>query len=111
MLRCRASLSPLDVMIDNMKYWRGRSKEFEAQVKQLIESGNDEQTLEQIRQLLFAAREQAQLCAGDAAPYCHPKVRAMSIKGEVRQMFAEITDDMTLEEMQRAYAENLRRLG
>ena len=109
---CREwNISPLDVMLDNMQHWRARSANLEIQLQQLIDSGADEQTIEQMRKSLLAAREQAQKCAVDAAPFLHPRLKGVatdSVQTEAKATFAEITGGMSDEEASRTYAEMLK---
>jgi hypothetical protein len=111
MQACREfGLSPLGVLLENMRRWHDRALNLEAQVQQLIDTGGDEQTLEQARALLVAAHERAVKYAVAAAPYCHPRVSSVAPAVEDDRPIPEITSDMTLEQKQRAYAEQLKRL-
>lgn len=86
---------PLDVMIDNMLFWRGRAAELTNTMKAKLDDlskfdiSDPEQRgpfIEAMRQFnktaayMIAAREKAQSCAVDAAPYVHPKLTSIAFK-------------------------------
>lgn len=84
--------SPLDVMINNMIFWFDHAKATTEQVNSFIadmrtkkeEAGEipDEEMLKRLEKLLkdmLYAREQAQACAVDAAPYCHPRLASITL--------------------------------
>ena len=68
--------SPLDVMLENMTYW------YELATK----DGED-------ADLARNARNMAQACARDAAPYVHPKLQAIAMQARVRRSIDDFTDD------------------
>lgn len=87
--------TPLDVMIDNMNFWRGRANDLTETMKTRLEDlskfdiSNPKQRaafIEAIREFnkaatyMIAAREKAQSCAVDAAPYVHPRLTAVAVK-------------------------------
>lgn len=85
--------TPLDVMIDNMLFWRRKAAELTAVAEEkvkLINSSNDPEAIGKLlgdftktaRQML-AAREESQKCAVDAAPYVHPKFTSISVKNQI----------------------------
>jgi hypothetical protein len=82
--------TPLDVMIDNMNFWWDKAKGLgtvvEEQIAKLSEIDDNEERAEALAELskvaksFVAARENAQRCAVDAAPYVHPRFQSISIK-------------------------------
>lgn len=76
----REGRSPLDVMLKNMLYWHqyadSWAKELESMVVKL-EEPEDIKAAMQLLNRMLAAREQAQKCAVDAAPYVHARIAAM----------------------------------
>lgn len=91
-----ATLTPLDVMMDNMKFFHTTAMKL---TEHLVNKLNDEEGLtEDVRELLdelhisddpanlFVAsmrfRKSAQACAVDAAPYLHPKLASVTHVGE-----------------------------
>lgn len=82
--------SPLDVMIDNLKFWFRQSVRLSAKLEKFLENADasDPDILAQaakMLQTLLMARDKAQVCAVDAAPYCHPKLASIEHKssGEI----------------------------
>jgi hypothetical protein len=87
--------TPLDVMVDNMNFWRKRANELtdvmQEKLNNLVEmpiTNKEEQDafvkamqeFNKIAAHMIAARAQAQSCAVDAAPYVHPKLTSVAIK-------------------------------
>ncbi len=81
-----ADRTPLDVMIDNMNFWWDQAKDLGEQLKNLVVDEMDNaakaDALQKIGRFL-AARENAQKCAVDAAPYVHPKFTSISVKAQI----------------------------
>lgn len=95
--------TPLDIMIDNMNFWRKKAAKFtddmEA-VEDIIQSYANIQktpeTLEKFMALLkdrnelmrkmLTARENAQSCAVDAAPYVHPRFQSIAVQHQNREV-------------------------
>ncbi len=96
---CReVGLSPLDVMLANLRHWHEQAESLEAQHA-------DTDAREEV---LFAARTRAQRCAIDAAPYCHPRVAAVRTKLESDARVEPMSKGDDLIESQRRYVEYLR---
>lgn len=85
----REKRSPLDVMLRNMWFWDEAAQDLEQRLKShfedMVNSGEvpDEDTLERLKELLknsTTARENAQRCAVDAAPYVHAKFQSVVFK-------------------------------
>lgn len=75
--------SPVDVMLDNMLFWHGQVMKLANQVERfIVDADSDESRAEAMRLLrtLLAAREQAQVCAVDLAPYIHAKLASVKIE-------------------------------
>lgn len=89
--------SPLDIMIDNMLYWRRAAKRYGIKLEandELLKTYQHvkvtEETLKEFMDLLrknvelgdlmIDAREKSQDCAVDAAPYVHPRLNALAVK-------------------------------
>lgn len=83
-----AGLTPLRVMNENMVFWHEQAitlgeqlREFVAKMKEAPPDDGG-QSLEQAMKLMrmfFAARENSQKCAVDAAPYVHAKLSAITV--------------------------------
>lgn len=87
--------TPLDVMIDNMLFWRAKAHELTAEMQKKIEliskldiSDSNERKefitmmgeFNKLAAHMIAARENSQKCAVEAAPYVHPRFASISVK-------------------------------
>ena len=75
---CANNESPLDIMFDNMLFWSRQTKDLGAKLQKLfgrIESDEDRREAMSLTRLFLAARESAQRCAVDCAPYVHAKLQ------------------------------------
>lgn len=89
--------TPLDVMIDNMLYWRKQAlrlgtlldekhelillfRNVEATPETMKEFMNLLRDYNEIGHQLLAARDKSQDCAADAAPYVHPRLTTVAVK-------------------------------
>lgn len=80
-------LTPLDVMIGNMRFWALQGDNYAHKIEGLIKASDtaDDQTRDEARRLMnkfLAARQNAQDCAVDAAPYMHPRYQSVRVEGE-----------------------------
>ena len=93
-----AGEAPLNVMINNMLFWFKQAQTFSVKLEKLLvsEGDEDEKRGEGIKLLrtLLAARENAQSCAVDAAPYCHPRLATIEhqAKGDVHLHFDKVDE-------------------
>jgi uncharacterized protein YciU (UPF0263 family) len=88
---------PLDVMIDNMNFWRRKAAKFtddmeavEDIIKSYAKIAATPESMEKFMALLkerndlmrkmLAARENSQRCAVDAAPYVHPRFQSIAVQ-------------------------------
>jgi hypothetical protein len=75
--------TPLDVMIRNMLFWVEKANYFGAKLEALVVDAKDPAARAEAMKLVkdfLEARQNSQLCAVDAAPYCHPKLHAIDAK-------------------------------
>lgn len=101
--------TPLDVMIDNMNFWREQSETIGEQLKNLIVDEMDPAARnDAIRtvKLFLAARENAQTCAVDAAPYVHPKFQSIQINKTTTHTEISMTLVPAAKGEDRSYREN-----
>jgi len=71
-----ADVSPLDVMAANMSFWSNEAASLADRLLAIPLPENDPVAFKEIAsvlRLLLDARQQAQRCAVDLAPYVHPK--------------------------------------
>lgn len=110
---CDTNESPLDVMVDNMLFWYRSVKQIEASLSEILvnlDPTDQDDRVEFLKLLkqFMAARENAQKCAVDAAPYVHPRLAAIQFKGEMKHDVVAILGSMTAQEAAVAYADTLR---
>jgi hypothetical protein len=77
---CEKNESPLDIMFDNMLFWHRQSKDLGAKLEAIckeIKSEDDRREAMNLVRTLVSARENAQRCAVDCAPYVHAKLQAV----------------------------------
>ena len=77
---CADKESPLDVMFDNMLFWHRQSKDLGAKLDAIcgkIKNDDDRREATSLVRTLLSARENAQRCAVDCAPYVHAKLQAV----------------------------------
>lgn len=81
----KSGQSPLHIMWDNMIFWANQVGELTSDIrKMIVDCEDEEQRAEAFGMLkrMLLARENAQRCAVDMAPYCHPKLMAIETKNE-----------------------------
>ena len=79
--------TPLDVMLRNMWFWDEAAENMRQRIDDamvdMANKGANEEALDKMKELMknfFSARDKAQVCAVDAAPYVHAKFQSLSIK-------------------------------
>jgi hypothetical protein len=114
--------TPAEVMITNMRYYWLRAEKLTDKLGELADlltaekiKSKDPEVLEMLKLMdkISTLRDQAQACAVDAAPYCHPKLAALQIKtedsGDSSKPMVNITPQLSPREAVEAYAELLKR--
>lgn len=71
-------MSPLDIMLDNMRFYASSAEELFHRVEELVDRG-DKDAVFALRSF-GEARMKAQQCATDAANYVHPRLSAVAVK-------------------------------
>lgn len=66
-------ITPLEVMVANMRYAMGRAMDAQARLQGVIDAGSVIEIAEAVKHIL-TCRKLAQDFAVDAAPYMHPKL-------------------------------------
>jgi hypothetical protein len=77
---CADKESPLDIMFDNMLFWHRQSKDLGAKLDAIcrkIKNEDDRREAISLARTFLSARENAQRCAVDCAPYVHAKLQAV----------------------------------
>ena len=73
--------TPLDVMIGNMTFWDRQAEVFTERLQELVDDGNKQGRKDHMPIILaelLTARDNAQRCAVEAAPYVHAKLQPIS---------------------------------
>lgn len=70
-----ATMSPLDVMLENMKFWYDEAHKAGASME-----------------VVAASRKMAQDCAKDAAPYIHPRLQHIAHMHRMKRSIDDFTD-------------------
>jgi hypothetical protein len=77
---CANNESPPDIMFDNMLFWHRQSRKLGAKLEAIcrkIKNDDDRREAMRLVRTLLSARENAQRCAVDCAPYVHAKLQAV----------------------------------
>jgi hypothetical protein len=77
---CENNESPLDIMFDNMLFWHRQSRDLGVKLEAIckkIKSEDDRREAMSLARMFLSARENAQRCAVDCAPYVHAKLQAV----------------------------------
>jgi hypothetical protein len=83
---CQDGISPIEVMVENMRFAHNRAGEL---LKEIVGELPEKVRLEEGREELFDKfkemmrhRQMSQDCARDAAPYLHPRLQTIEVKGD-----------------------------
>ena len=77
---CADKESPLDVVFSNMIFWHRQSRDLGAKLDAIcgkIKNEDDRREAMSVARNFLSAREAAQRCAVDCAPYVHAKLQAV----------------------------------
>lgn len=106
--------APIDVMYQNMLFWHEKALGAEQQVFELIEKGTADLTVDdrklmiELLRTLLGARSQSQNAAVDLAPYIHPKLSSITLKGDPKNPLTMVASEMSPQQAAEAYATTLR---
>lgn len=109
--------SPLDFMHENLMFWWKASNTFGEKLAALLisaEEDEDPPSLELRREAVdllknfVNARDKAQACAVDAAPYCHPRLQSIAFKPNLTEDVEKVLDGMTISQAAEAYGSTIR---
>lgn len=96
----KSGRSPIDIMLKNMWWWDEQADAIGEQIQlsmadlQLVT--DDAKKLEELGKLkkkldaFTHARDKAQACAVDAAPFCHAKLQSVALKSDNRGKIIEV---------------------
>lgn len=89
--------APLKIMLDNMMFWHNQSEALAGQIQASLEemragAASEEliQKFEKSMKHFVDARQNAQSCAVDAAPYVHPKLASVTHKADNKGKIIEV---------------------
>lgn len=106
-------VSPLEVMIGNMRFWSERAEHFTERLMRVAEQLKPSDVIEGsdcVREVLKLVekvtlfRDRAQSCAEGAAPYIHPRLAAIAFSGDAKdELTQKITAQMAPKDAAAAY--------
>lgn len=105
--------TPLEIMLGNMAFWYRRSESITSRFEKVLDAADFSDRDERANALrmlgeLMECREKAQDCAVQAAPYVHPRLASMTIKGDENNPIpVKIRTEMNPKEAAEAYAATL----
>ena len=121
--------TPLDVMVDNMLFWRNKATELESLLMErldriapvepgdaatgaesIVPSEEVARLLGEVKEIgehFLAARKNSQQCAVDAAPYVRPRISPVHLKGSSNTAAKLIRDKTPASEAIASYLESL----
>lgn len=83
----KSKKAPLDVMLRNMWFWDEAAENMRQRIDdtmlEMANNGANEETLDKMKELMknfLSARDKAQVCAVDAAPYVHAKFQSIMMQ-------------------------------
>jgi len=85
---CADKESPLDVMFDNMLFWHRQSRDLGARLEAIgakIKNDDDRREAMSLARMFLSARENAQRCAVDSAPYVHARLAGGPSRAQPRR--------------------------
>lgn len=106
-------LSPIEVMMGNMVFWHRQADKLTEKLMEFMQRANpeDPDTINQFNELvkrMLSCRSEAQACAVDAAPYCHPRLAAVAISTDPDSPVSQaITSKIPPKEAADAYARTI----
>lgn len=110
----KAGETPLDVMLENMRFYHKQAEVIHNEVDALLAKANtDNVDFELVQELtervekMGRYRDKAQGCAADAAPFMHPKLAAIQVSGQVDSNVTMLAATMTDQEAIEAYRQAL----
>lgn len=116
--RIQTGKAPLDTMLNNMDYWVEKADELTERTEEVLDALTEapvEQQIELLQELnksmkgMMAARENAQKCAVEAAPYCHPRLASITMEQPQPQpKVAAAKAGLTAKEAAAQYEQRLR---
>jgi hypothetical protein len=77
---CANHESPLDVMFENLLFWHKHSRKLGLKLDAIcrkIKNDDERREAMSVARMFLSARENAQRCAVDCAPYVHAKLQAI----------------------------------
>ena len=101
-------IKPIEVMLDNMRFFHGRAEILLDQVVEKLNGHAQDPEIVGMLVKLYDYRSRSQSCASDAAPYVHPRLSAIAVATTGDRRFA-LPPDLPLNEAMSQYEENLRR--
>ena len=104
---CANDELPLDIMFNNMLFWHRQSRDLGVKLEAIckkIKNDDDRREAMSVARNFLSAREAAQRCAVDCAPYVHAKLQAVQHEHGVAGRYIISDRPMTEEEWIREHA-------
>jgi len=103
----KSGVTPLEVMLGNMRFYHDEAARI---LSQVLAGVGKRPSLEMIEALksVCSFRGEAEVAARDAAPYMHPRLSAIAVKGNINSNVKMVQGAMSAEEAAEAYASTLK---
>lgn len=103
-----AGVHPLEVMLNNMRFYHNEAQNLLAQILAAIKKGSLGVAHLELLGKLYNTRNEAQKCAVDAAPYVHARLSAVAVSGSVDHRLVPPPDGMSPQQLAEVLERNLR---
>ena len=108
-------LTPIEVMAKNLLFWDTLAEDLTEKLREITINfdGDNDEVKQAVNALIKAidrmvtARERAQQCAVDMAPYRHPRLASITLEGNPDKPVEHVHKGMTPREAAEAYAATL----
>lgn len=103
----QAGVIPLEVMLDNMRFYHEKAQELLQKFLDDVERKKLKENHVEALLKLYEYRDKSQKCAVDAAPYVHSRLSSVTVTGEITQRH-ELPEGVMLEKAMELYRDSLR---
>lgn len=110
----KGGITPLEVMVKNMRWWDDSAEGLLRQLLQMgdqVASFDDADLLREFFKIIEKVgiyRDKAEECAVDAAPYMHPKLASIVLKGDKDNPIEHTIAGSDLKQLASIYATSLK---
>ena len=82
-------ITPVEVMLENMRFYHEKADVLLTAIVAGVKGNKKSMELLAALKELGSFKDKAQTCAVDAAPYCHPRLSATNVSGEITHKVEE----------------------